>query len=1716
MITIGVANPTGIPSGFSYPIFSPDGVQTFVQVMDENNRITGFEELVLGPGEFYPVSRSLSRSVGELAAFGFMFSLTDIIIAERSALIRVLRRRISVFTSRPFLRLEIAQFVNDESLLQGAIEAAFRTLVTSGEERARRWLRSVQPSDDRPTIALVFYLLERLRAAASTRLTLEPGPAVEWPIATLFFEPVEGAHVREIVYVSPEPTKFDFEKLQRVLAAGIPGETLVDRLQFTPDAFATILTVGDLARGISDRLTPPSLRNIAPENWWAVDLARVFPHNLSSEGSFAERWTQVAPVDVLQRVRVLSLPPDELMRLLVRETLKSYFKRPQIQKNDPLQDLLTLVQQHSGHGSLQYREVLLHPFDFIQGERLEHSGKWIRGDALLQQTGSGMGNLLVSKLIAQDFSAADYLHRPEFDQAWELLRTRQRLVITGPLGTGKSSLCRWLAFQYLSHYPEQQIYSLSVDSIGDLVTEHDFVQGRLGMDGLFIIDDQQLAPDAVDRILQLFMGIDRSRAWVVVSSSLSFTPTQAGSVRESGGVLDDYATVRLAPLSEAEFGQFMNNYRFSPGREIDLQIGNETLYRLSNGIPGHALIIARTVASGKWTLNPNNILAVSTSELLIRWVLDALPAHITRAKFDNDFAPLFVLGATGLPVSHLWGESASLLLQAGVIEPIDVESGSAPASGYYRPVSLELFMQIAQIYGKKTEDILDIAYRREPERFPDLIDRFSRTARRGRGRKRSLQRFIEANLMDIADHLHSLKHAIPLRGVVDVLVGIRRVSRKLARQLVSALMHKGNSPNEQFWKTFLVPERSSELQDVGRFFTSLADIRPGLTRRIGRFLDDDVTVHFLGDICRLRSPRLDTIGSYLQALTRVSPKVARELFDDFYEEGLLELKGRSLESYPQKLLLWLRFCDAIRYVDRGASRDYLSREVPSEKMIAAVITARDFGDLREMLLLYRKLAVREASGIILDLWTGHRGVLRRLLTQESQLDHLTNYLYALSRANRRIGVQIAYDVRPHIETLLGGVKRHRSLGSTLRSLSKAISPRFGRDIAGAINRTELVKSLQSELRDIDRVGVTLMNIHAVSPELSEWTVEHLAYSHYLILGATYDLRRLVQLIRGLLVTSSPEHRAHLVTRMLEDQLLITEFAEAWNDTSSLSTIAFATSAFLNIPISADSLARLMGRSSRESMESEILTRVSSADSLVQLAHGLLATARLDPNLAETALSGISERIIPFDSGDDQEDLVEVGQFLQVAAAVDPKPAMVIASRTVNRLSVLRRPREEANLGRIGHFLMGLYSVSRVKAVSIAGDLVNEEHLSDRLYYNDEPWNCLLFARVLAKIDVRASRSFASKLISVLGSEMETMIEVESNASLLAQWFWTVKQAGLDFPSARYIDLAREVAGFDSDLYHLVDLGTSMLIGEPTFSDSAEWLVRSIRASANQIRNANHLTSIVNLLHRVRRIQRAVGDTDLEYELVQRFDEEQIEKLLMHERSSLVMAHAYLLLSSIGGRKPAYLNGILHRLRPLIVRRAAESRSPLDRILSLSMLGGESDLVEGAAQSAIWRERISRSPRRAWELGLAAVISRAFERREEINPLASLVVNDTVWSAVLTDALGEEPTNLEFGLTRHWVALTAPPDFEQNQIKSSLRERIAEAEGLPAWLLSQPAGYADVAGQLYPLWVMTRDSVLRSTYISWEDQIEQFVSRAAYDQHFAWDVTDLLKNSILVD
>jgi hypothetical protein len=136
----------------------------------------------------------------------------------------------------------------------------------------------------------------------------------------------------------------------------------------------------------------------------------------------------------------------------------------------------------------------------------------------------------------------------------------------------------------------------------------------------------------------------------------------------------------------------------------------------------------------------------------------------------------------------------------------------------------------------------------------------------------------------------------------------------------------------------------------------------------------------------------------------------------------------------------------------------------------------------------------------------------------------------------------------------------------------------------------------------------------------------------------------------------------------------------------------------------------------------------------------------------------------------------------------------------------------------------------------------------------------------------------------------------------------------------------------------------------------------------------------------------------------------------------------------------------------------------------------------------------------WESGLIALVFRDLFPEEEVLLADPLKDSIPAWQQIILQQLNEHTGNLEYGLTLYLARQVGISDELLGDFDEAIKERAGDEvnSAVSALLKSYRVGL-DFREKPYLMWRLLKDSVLQSTYLPWESDIEDAQDSPTFEQ-----------------
>ncbi|HEV2707285.1 MAG TPA: hypothetical protein VGV59_15295 [Pyrinomonadaceae bacterium] len=1537
---------------------------------------------------------------------------------------------------------------------------------------------------------------------------------------------------------------FYVRELEDWLVTEREGLITANLLNSNPDAFYTALIFGYFHAKL-EPFIPAGLRDLLPILYPPPDFNEKFPVAYSHAGKSLKLHNKnsqkIITAESLNRVRVISTgSPKELETMCWRMlTTPDLFGVSRHKADGVLNDLLKLIVEASQiQGNIKGRQIA----EIISAGRMEQ-GLWQGAAEVLEKGVERQADInRGDPLRWYDFENKNFAYYEELGLAFDAVKDRGALVvISGSVGSGKSTLCKYLMYQFLSGAPQRRAYYLSALAGIELTDEIDFLEQNIQTDALFIVDDEHLAEAEVFSLIQKFWGYKTSgnaEARLVISSKTNYGRAGALGEGHNTNLLRNAIQINL-PLNSRETVEHLLS-QIKQRTNLETPLSNREIADLSDGVLGVALLITRCVRSLSGNSTLEDILtAQNLKSKIARWILSYLPDLKETRDFEDKVVPLFVISAFGLPIPEEYSPSIiPALSRAGFLEPYGFEE----SYHLYRAADINLAFMLQAQYKHAYFDILQEYISRYPQWLPQTLTRVGEW----KESQRTLQQLTDAKRELIVGYISALACPPTLTDRMKVLQAIRSSARRTSTRIFQRWASPSNQANDYFFIDAVAMARSAReltgfLRLIERIDKELqilpemaaAQLMQDESRKILSLLKDDAC-------------RLDDAAACIHALRLYYKIFADQLYKDFTASAEFQAKVTESAAAGDGLSVLLRFCEEVKRFDREESYRWLGLFLSPERIIQATLAhASGINTLSVFLLHLHRLQPRLAADLVSDLWLNHQGQIETLFRREKYLDTLTQDFYAFSRINKIVTIQIANEVFDRLVFLFRNENKSSIISSTIESVWKHTSRNLARRLCQAMDKDKVLDLVRAEKRYVDKVGRFLFFLSRASDATAAWFEERLDYQYFLRVARIPRLRDIVILIRGFQVAVSFQRVNQLKQKMLADATLIRVFKSRWERAEHLSDIGFCLTALMDSNLSKSEMRRLLGFNNLSEFIEDIERRFASSDSILHITNGLYGVAQYNPFLARKVLRQYVERVDRQGSNGtadrartgqvarseqqadefiDNKNIVELGCLLQIASAINSTDARRLLKRKFaadnpgrsvraderKRPEVIETAIKESHSGRLTVFLTGLQQSSRHYSLIVIDGISKESQWQKIVEENEELENLIHFIRALNRASAARSAAFVKFLFKNYALEITQSLRYEVNTLLIANWLRVLAQAGADFIQAYappLIASLKEAVKYDSHLWHLLESAQTLL--ELEAYQEAREVCEHILAEAPLMHTVRNLNDWLVLMNKAIYIEQKGSVNNFTLELTRYMDDAQFSILLAPRGQEVLSGFAYHLFKVTRIPSLAPLRARVLAEQPTIVQAAIESPDSTVKLIALILSEAPADAIYETAEKIEWLEA------NAWTLGLAALLFNAiYAEQERTFPVLVDTQSETFKEFLLND-VSKHSTNLEFALTLYLANYLRFDEETLSRLKEQATKR-AEDESLAAirWLLKNYENVSALKGLPYYIWSYLQSTILRPLYLPWANDIEQIVKDSFTFRRSQRNLSELSQTSAL--
>jgi hypothetical protein len=795
----------------------------------------------------------------------------------------------------------------------------------------------------------------------------------------------------------------------------------------------------------------------------------------------------------------------------------------------------------------------------------------------------------------------------------------------------------------------------------------------------------------------------------------------------------------------------------------------------------------------------------------------------------------------------------------------------------------------------------------------------------------------------------------------------------------------------------------------------------------------------------------------------------------------------------------LQFCDDLRSIDRAEAHSLIERIFTPERVVDVILRPNaSLIHVSFFLLRLERIHPRAAADILSTLWVAHQERLLALLRRESNLDRVMGELYSWARINRLVAVGAADSAMSRLVELLA-TARYADVGAAIESSRRWISRRIARELCDALDRESVLRHVKEERRYADVVGKFLFYMARACPGVAAWFQERLDYALLLRVAQVPRIRDVVIVVRGFLTAAAAGRRKPLAGAMLSDPALRAVCRRRYDEATSVAELGFALVALTACPFTAAEILRLLSIANPAELESGFRSRINSSTPVIDVANGLYGLARFNPRAARSVLAHYVDLV----SRDPDADLyrtrnvVDIGFLLTIASAIDRTAARTIAiSRSLE--SDAEAVRNEPGFGRSAAVVNGLSQASRTASRAMLSRVAIPEIWRAQYERNDSIDSIPSYARVLASVSASACGEFVRFVYREYAGDIVERLRVDANLQVISQWLRMLPLAGAEFVvrhGGRLVQILGETEELDSRLWHLLDC--AIALHEAGYDVDARRMASRAVRERGQMRSQRRLADLVQLLNKAEYLQRGLRMSDLTRDLVRDMSAPDVVEIASTERQLLLTSYfQWMATTSIDAGAFSVAAEELKRQR-FVVNELEDEPNGVGAAATLILAGGTDDEVLRLVHVTDWEHRA------AWEIGIVAMLFSGTGVGTVGDVARAVRLSSAQWDRKIEEGLDEHADNLTFGLTQLPATEMAPSRLSSH----AAAERMAdETSAVRRFLLDGHVTENALSRKPFHVWIYLADTLLRPTYLDWEQNVETRADALAFNQRYVPDLT----------
>ncbi len=1537
---------------------------------------------------------------------------------------------------------------------------------------------------------------------------------IKYPDLEVVIDPNEGEDAK-LIYAatsfSPEIIEFvQYKKHERHPATLISGDdwneghigvrrlkkwvespratsTPLQLLAQSASTFFTVVVFGDFDKGVRNFI--PKLPTMSSFREYCSTFSKVFPadyvHDIDPlPNSFGSLETR-------RKIRIVRFSTPAILEAQCRICLELFYGVSRRRSGDVVDTLTQEISRREKRLNELNRVLRASDIAFLLGQGREDTGLWRDSREISNSDGARHHLASENHLTDNDFRDHRYAHLAVFEEAWVAVERDGFIVVCGSAGIGKTTLCKYLAWRFLQSNASHSCFWLQVLPTPRYDDEIAFIRFQVNHQTLFVIDDQQLAPDAVEHLITTFtdrFDQGKTRARLVVASSITYGRTQ--DLAKQGinrSELNRAELIHLQPLEQSEMEQHLKALRESDFLRSSLSDFDLSL--LGGGNFGLTFIVDRCAADLSSRLPDRRMFErrrlLST---LAEWILKKIGRPGENEYYDREILPVLLMGSFGVLVPRGFSDALDELWQTGFLERLaDSET--------FRVVNLRLAALINTYHqGSIDTKIIDRFLDANPGAIATLFERLAAEPHLGRN---ALQEYCRTHFQDLLSKV--LDSALTLDQLARTLRAIDLSSRRTeSSRLLRAFFAPEGRLRNRVVANLLSLRRTRDVDSVTHFLNVIFTVDRYVTQRLFKDQLMEQQLVFVLNLFDLCEPDLDSVGRCINAFRKIVPSFAMELYDRFIHSSTYNRYKLKLQGDLSAPFLWLRWASEIRFLSFSDASECVRKQIYEKTVTDLLISAPVFSHIAGFLRSLSSISPKGAASVVDRVWDTDRSIILNRLISEPSAIAITSDLFILSKISRRIAAAAAWQAKSRLEKLLADEDEYDKVGSALDNLRRHISERLAGELLDSLVSERLVLAMKKERFRYSLIGRFLETISDLSSERAEAYFQRLDYRDYIHPNRNRFLFDCVHLIRGLL-RACPAPKFGAVLEDLE-MLAARDLRTTWDTTETCTEVAYYFFYLLRTPLTKSDLATMLGFAHPSELANDFVRRIARERSAIGVASGLYVLGALDPDAASRALSNFWDRVrneateIASTAGRTKRsprslpqgyrptDVSDLASLLKISSAIDQQIGILILE-SLDLTKFADYCIADAKFGRLATFLNSLHGSSRQYARKIVQETSNEEMWRAAYLSQDSIYSLLQYARSVAVISRQALQIFLVFIFSEYKDDVLARLENEANALTVADWLRTIvnidDQVCLEYvPAVK--GLLISAMGLDQRLWNLLEACESLI--ESNSMATARAIADSAAMQIEQMASLRDLKTWIQIVNKLIYIGRALSLEGYAERFVNRIPLWYFTARLLRSEDNIVLhafAH-YLLETTINDH--SVWHGVLHTIRQTVRERIDLEPRSIVKALSWMLTGGvESELGK-------W----SGSEFAIWERGLCALVF-SLRYKTDLSEFAlkyDAADRNKVW-AEIEKQIGSHTNNLEYGLALYAACVSDLGNLVPPSCQSEAAERAEdEISGGTRWLLANYYTHQLPGEMSHYIWQFVTQTILRFRVLAVDEELEE--------------------------